>query len=85
MDICVDLAKSYQTKEQQQQAFQLFDQVQSNQSAANMTILDLLLNAENEGRIAKYSTVILRRTGDEFTLVDAMKGKLLGVTQQGKG
>ncbi|CAI4213882.1 unnamed protein product [Parascedosporium putredinis] len=60
------------------------DKTQTNRSTANMSIIDLLINAENEGRISKYSTLLLRRTEDEFTLVDALKGKLDGVTLRGE-
>ncbi|CAM1504898.1 Fc.00g024890.m01.CDS01 [Cosmosporella sp. VM-42] len=76
LDICVNIAQHYQMEEQMSSQV---DKAQKNRSAVNMSILDLLINAENEGQIAKYSTLLLRRTEDEFTLVDAIKGKLYGV------
>ncbi len=81
VDICVGMVQQYQTEEQTHYPQ---DQTIRNKSDACMSILDILLNAENEGRIAKYSTLLLRRTKDEFTVVDAMRGKLHGVALSGK-
>lgn len=80
MDICVDQALRYQTEEQTR--FRA-DTAPTKRIIDNMSILDQLLNAENEGRISKYSTLLIRRTEDEFTLVDAVKGKLFGVPLPG--
>ena len=76
VDICVGMVQQYQTEEQTRSPL---DQTIRNKIDACMSILDLFLNAENEGRTAKYSTLLLRRTEDEFTVVDAMRGGLHGV------
>ena len=80
MDICVDQSQRYQAEEQRRLRA---DTALTKRIIVNMSILDLLLNAENEGRISKYSKLLIRKTEDEFTLVDAVKGKLFGVPLPG--
>lgn len=84
LDICVDMVQQYQAEMEMLTPRSQLGQVIRNKSDACITILDLLLNAENEGRIAKYSTLLLRRTADEFTVVDARRGTLHGVALSGK-
>ncbi|SPO05335.1 uncharacterized protein DNG_08022 [Cephalotrichum gorgonifer] len=77
IDICVNIA--YQNYEREERMGFQVDKAHENPNAANMAILDLVLDAGNEGQIAKYSALILRRTENEFTLVDAVKGKFHGL------
>lgn len=60
------------------------DQARKNKHGAYRNILDLLINAENEGRLAKYSTSLLRRNGSEFTVVSAKKQTVNGIPLNGQ-
>lgn len=80
MDLCVDIAQHHETN--RQTGFRA-RKGQGNRSAANMAIFDLLLATENEGLIAKYSTLLLRKAWDVFTLVDVVRGIWYGVKLQG--
>lgn len=80
LDICVDRLLYFEKLEEKIAKGNSAEEVVS---TANKAILDQLLRAENPGRISKYSILLLRKTEDEFTLVDAIKGTLYGLRLQG--
>ncbi|KAK2032565.1 ankyrin [Colletotrichum zoysiae] len=80
MDLCVDIAQ-YHATDKRRGFWASKDGW--NRSAVNMAIFDLLLIKESEGLIKKYSTLLLRKAWDEYTLVDDVKGIRYGIKLQG--